>query len=70
MKIIERTFDATTGKTTDVERDETSQEKAVRLAAEAEIVAEQNKAQAEANAKSALLEKLGISESEAALLLS
>jgi hypothetical protein len=70
MKIIERTFDAITGETTDIERDATAEEIAARdaLIAEAEanaIVAAEKEAQ-----KTALLEKLGITADEAALLLS
>lgn len=70
MKIIERTHDITTGETTDVERDLTAAEIA-------EIEAKNAKAQAKAEAeatkateKAALLEKLGITADEAALLLS
>jgi hypothetical protein len=70
MKIIERTFDATTGETTDIERDETAQETAGRLQREAEIAEALNQAQAEATAKAALLAKLGITADEAKLLLS
>jgi hypothetical protein len=70
MKIIERTFDAITGETTETERNETAAEKAQRETAEANaqaaILAETTKA-AE---KAALLERLGITADEAALLLS
>jgi hypothetical protein len=70
MKIIERTFDAITGETTETERNETAAEKTQRETAEANaqaaILAESTKA-AE---KAALLERLGITADEAALLLS
>lgn len=70
MKIIERTFDATTGETIDIERDATAEEIAARDAVIAEA---QAKAEAEATIaaeKAALLAKLGITEDEAKLLLS
>jgi hypothetical protein len=70
MKIIERTFDATTGETTDVEREMTKAEKD-----EAALIAAEAQAKAEADAikateKAALLAKLGITDDEAKLLLS
>lgn len=70
MKIIEKIVDVTTGEETIVERDETAQEKLQRELVEAQIA---ERLEAEANAaqkKSALLEKLGITEDEAKLLLS
>jgi hypothetical protein len=70
MKIIERTFDATTGETTDVERNATSEEIATRekLIAEAQAKAEADAIKA--TEKAALLAKLGITDDEAKLLLS
>ena len=70
MKIIERIVNTETGETVDIERDMTAQELAEKEAVEAQMEAEQI-AKAEAKAKRlALLEKLGITEEEAKLLLS
>jgi len=69
MKIIERIVNTETGETVDIERDLTAQELAEKEAAEAKMEAEQI-AKAEAKAKRLeLLEKLGITEEEAKLLL-
>jgi len=69
MKIIERVVNTQTGETVDIERDLTAQELAEKEAAEAKMEAEQI-AKAEAKAKRLeLLEKLGITEEEAKLLL-
>jgi len=70
MKIVERTFNAETGETVDIERNETAQEKAEREKTElqrAEFVAE---AEAKAVQRKAVLDKLGITVEEAQLLLS
>ena len=69
MKIIEKEFNAATGEETFTERNETATETKARLdfvKAQADA-----KAQAEAKAaqKAALLQKLGITAEEAALLL-
>ena len=70
MKIIEKEFNPLTGEETITERDETATEKANRLA-KAKLFAErQAEAKAKAIAKTALLERLGITEDEAKLLLS
>jgi hypothetical protein len=69
MKINERIFDATTGETTDIERDETAQEIELRLKYEADIAAAAAEAEAAAIAKADILNKLGITEDEAKLLL-
>ena len=69
MKIIERTFDATTGETTDIERDATAEEIAARDAVIAEAQAKAEAEAAKAAEKTALLAKLGITAEEAALLL-
>ena len=66
MITIEKIFDATTGEETIVEREENKTEKADRLKSQERI----NEAEAKAEAKAALLEKLGITEDEAKLLLS
>ena len=69
MKIIERIYDAKTGETTDIERDPTAQE----IKAHDTLIAEaQAKAEAEAIKavkKQEILDRLGITAEEAALLL-
>lgn len=69
MKIIERTFNAETGETVDIERDETAAEKEYREAKAKEVAAELAEAKAKASAKADLLAKLGITAEEAKLLL-
>lgn len=65
MKIIERTHNIITGEITEIERDPTAEE-----IAQAEAAKKQYEADlAHAAAKAALLEKLGITEQEAKLLL-
>ena len=69
MKIIERTHNLETDEITDIERDETAQEKAKREATEAagaQLAAEQA---AKTEQRAALLERLGLTEEEAKLLL-
>ena len=70
MKIIEKEFNALTGKETITEREETAAEKKAREGFEAEVIKQQAEAEARATEKAALLERLGITESEAKLLLS
>jgi hypothetical protein len=65
MITTEKIFDATTGEETIVEREENETEKADRLKSEARIA----EAEAKAAQKAALLERLGITEDEARLLL-
>jgi len=70
MKIIEKEFNAITGKETITEREETAAEKKAReafITKQAELAAE---AEAKATAKAALLAQLGITEEQAKLLLS
>ena len=69
MKITERTFNAETGETVDIERDETTAEKKSRETLEKECAAKQAEAEATATARAALLSKLGITAEEAQLLL-
>lgn len=69
MKIIEKEYNAITGEETITEREETAQEIAKREAAEAELAILQAEAQARAVARQAILDKLGITEDEARLLL-
>ena len=70
MKITEKEFNALTGEETITEREETATEKAERLLREKKIAEQAAEAEAKATAKAALLERLGISEDEARLLLS
>jgi hypothetical protein len=65
MITTEKIFDATTGEETIVEREENETEKADRLKSEARIA----EAEAKAQAKAELLERLGITADEAKLLL-
>lgn len=69
MKINERFFDAQTGETTDIERDMTAAELAeynATIERKTKKAAEQAEKDA---ARQALLDKLGITEDEAKLLL-
>ena len=70
MKITEKEFNAATGKETITEREETAAEKAERLDNDKKVAVAQAEAQANATAKAALLDRLGITEDEAKLLLS
>jgi hypothetical protein len=70
MKIIEKEFNAATGEETITERDETAAETKARLDLEKANAAALAEAQIKATEKAALLEKLGITADEAALLLS
>jgi hypothetical protein len=65
MKITERIHNIITGEIVDIEREETEYEKENRLAA----IALQAEADAKAAQRQALLERLGITEAEAQLLL-
>ena len=70
MKIIEKEFNALTGEETIVERDATAAEIAEVQRLEIEAAERAAKEAEAAVAKAALLEKLGITEDEAKLLLS
>ena len=70
MKIIEKEFNALTGEETITERELTISEIKERKELLAEIAIKIEEAEAKAAAKSALLDKLGITAEEAALLLS
>ena len=70
MKKLEKIVDAITGEETFVERDETAAEKELRLEAIAKAEAALAEAETKATQKAALLERLGITEDEARLLLS
>jgi hypothetical protein len=69
MKIIEKEFNIVTGEETITERDLTAQEIAEREVAQAELSELQAEAEAKATQKAALLDRLGITEDEAKLLL-
>jgi len=69
MKITEKTFDITTGEETITERDETAAETKERLDFVKELAAEKAEAEAKAAARQAILDRLGITEDEARLLL-
>jgi hypothetical protein len=69
MKIIEKTFDINTGEETITERDETAAETKVRLDHAKELAALQSEAAAKATARQAILDRLGLTVEEAALLL-
>ena len=69
MKITEKTFNTVTGEETITERDETAAETKLRLDRAKEVAAEQAEAEARATQKAALLDRLGITEDEAKLLL-
>ena len=70
MKIIERIVNLETGETTDVERTLSKTEVEEIEAKKAEIAAKAAELENKAIEKAALLEKLGITAEEAALLLS
>ena len=64
MKITERTFNAETGETVDIERDETAAEKKYREAKAKEVAAELAEAQAKETAKAAILDRIGLTADE------
>jgi hypothetical protein len=69
MKRIEKEFNVITGQETITERDETAPETKARLDRAKEIAAKQAEEEAKATQKAALLDRLGITEEEAKLLL-
>jgi cell shape-determining protein MreC len=69
MLITEKIFDFSTGEETIIEREETAEEIAYRELKLAEAQAKLAEAEAKATQKAALLERLGITEAEAKLLL-
>ena len=68
MKITEKTFNVETGEETILERDETSSEKKAREKAEAEFIEIQAEIKAKAVKRQAILDRLGLTSEEAALL--
>ena len=69
MKIIERTFNAQTGETVDIERDETAVEKKYREAKAQEVAAELAEAETKKAQRQVILDRLGITSEEAKILL-
>jgi hypothetical protein len=69
MKIIEKEFNVTTGEETITEREETAAEVKARLEHEKEVAAAQAEAEAKATARLAILDRLGLTADEAAILL-
>jgi hypothetical protein len=69
MTKIEHIYDITTGETTIVEREENEQEVAERIALEAINATQQAEQQAKIAARQAVLDKLGLTAEEAAVLL-
>ena len=70
MKITEKTLDITTGEETITERDETAAESKARLDEAKEIAAQRAETESKALARKAILDRLGLTADEAALLLS
>lgn len=70
MKITEKLFNAQTGEEIVTERDQTAAEKALRLAMETKKQEEEAEKASKDVAKAELLNRLGITEDEAKLLLS
>jgi hypothetical protein len=69
MKIIEKEFNIQTGEETITEREETAGEKKSRLDHDKEIAKLQAEAEAKAASRQAVLDRLGLTAEEAALLL-
>jgi hypothetical protein len=69
MKITEKEFNVLTGEETITERDETAAETRARLDRAKELAAAEAEAEARATQRAALLDRLGITEDEARLLL-
>ena len=69
MKITEKQFNVETGEETIIERDETSAETKARLDFAKEIAAFQTEAETKAAARQVILDRLGLTADEAALLL-
>ena len=70
MKITEKEFNAITGEETITEREETSSEKKVREKAEEKFKELQAAEADRASKRQAILDRLGLTSEEAALLLS
>ena len=69
MKIIEKLVDAVTGEETITEREETSEEKKEREKYLKIVAAREAELKAKTEARQAILDRLGLTEEEARLLL-
>jgi hypothetical protein len=69
MKIIEKEFNIETGEETITERDETAAEIKDRLDYEKQIAQTLAEAEAKATARAAILDRLGLTDEEAKILL-
>jgi hypothetical protein len=69
MKITEKEFNVITGEETVTERDETAAETKARLDRAKELAVLQAEADAKATARQVILDRLGLTADEAALLL-
>jgi hypothetical protein len=69
MKITEKEFNIATGEETITERDETAAETKERLDRAKEIAALQAESEAKAVARAQILDRLGLTDEEAAILL-
>ena len=69
MKIIEKEFNIQTGEETITERDETAEEKEMRVDREKQIAALEAEAEAKASARAEILDRLGLTDEEAKILL-
>ena len=69
MKITEKEFNVATGQETITERDETAAETKARLDHSKKVAAEQAAADAKLAARAEILDRLGLTADEAAILL-
>jgi hypothetical protein len=69
MKIVEIDYNIQTGKETVIERDETAAEVLERETLETKIALVKAEAEAKATARQAILDRLGLTADEAALLI-
>jgi hypothetical protein len=69
MMIIEKDFNLITGEETIIEREETADEAKARLDAAKLIAVQKVEAEAQAKARQAILDRLGLTADEAKLLL-
>jgi uncharacterized membrane protein len=69
MKITEKIVDITTGEETIIERDETANEKIARESYEAELAKKEAEAEEKVTARATILDRLGLTVDEAAILL-
>jgi hypothetical protein len=69
MKIIERIFNAETGETVDIERDETAVEKKEREISQKQVAIAKAEADAKETAKAAILDRIGLTADELKTIL-